>query len=768
MKIVAIGVGGTGAACVETLVHLTTIGLLPEEWELVPVLLDPDQGHPRVTGVTNFIRDYCDLRQDAEATDLNNAGLFGTRIVREQGLNALKPAKFENLYMLLGLGRPDAEPIGALFFSQEEIGTPSSHEFANGFYGRANAGVCFFSDPEGKAGMLVALREHLRGGTTKVVVLGSIFGGTGAAGLLHVARTIREDEELRAEPPPVAVIHLESYFEPDASNVTGRNEFVNLPQTFQRRTGSAYQYLATLANDENLPFQVLYPLGVRSPTVFPPSWFKRDQQDNPHVFVEYLAALAVRDFILNTPAPAQAGRQKPEVRVRRAAHPPFGEPLDVLRRLFWASAVAYRLITNFVTPLLSEAGRRKTLPGHPWIHDITDASGLSPSELRTQFVRIANMLRVVLGHAGVLDAQWRTESLQDQPEKDRERYGRMTAMTRASFPEGFMPFLEQLSLPDVLSGADPMALFDEYQRQGVDAKLAGRALYRWVTQHVSPPMAETPTPAAIDYQLVQQESIPDAEGKVLNLAVIPDDRWVSKDPTDILRKLARATWKSIDTVPVRHPSEYPSIWAPAIVYRDRLLGGTRDDRARYQHLGMLWIALARTPDRERAPVAELSLSSPRLAAALRHAVEATCPLANYRDAVNQSGGVLVLHNPESALPFGHAPGRDEIWGYFFPDTVLVPSVGLRGVAAEKLYELGKYAELRGLPGFLKRRCFDWQGALSQAKVANAESRGAEWQEFLGSFGASTHEPLMADDTYERCPITTASSWVHRLYEGGNA
>lgn len=763
MKLVAIGIGGTGAACVEALVHMTMLGLLPEGWELVPVLLDPDQGHPRVVGVTNFIRDYTDLRSDAKATDLNNGGLFGTRIIREQGLNALKPAVYENLYMLLGLGRPDAAPLGSLFFEREEIGHATSHEFANGFYGRANAGVCFFSDPAGKSELLAALREHLRGGASKVVVVGSIFGGTGAAGLLHVARTIRDDADIRADPPPIGVVQLESYFEPDPSNVRAGQEFINLPQTFQRRTGSAYRFLASLAHDKNLPFQILYPLGVRTPSVFPPDWFKRDQQDNPHLYVEYLAALAVRDFVLNGPAPGKSSQQPPEVRVRRVGYPPFGEPLDVLRRLLWSGAFTYQLLTSYVVPLLTNAGGSTAFPGHPWIHDMASASGLRPDQMCQQLIRVADMLRVVLGNAGVLDASWRGVARDEQSEELSERYARMTALTRASFPVGFGPFVERTNLVEALRSADPTRIFEDYARAGSDAQLVSRPLFRWVARHVTPIVPDMQVPQVIDYQLVQQEDIRDVDGQVLNLANIPDDRFVAKAPEQILTTLARATWRSSDPSTARRPSEYPSVWAPAIVYRERLLRD-RDDAMRYQHLGLLWTALAMSPERERPPISELQTSSERLAGALRHAIEATCPLANYRDAVNQSGGVLVLHAPDVQAHPDDPLAPTEILGYFFPDTLIVPSVALNDAARGRLFELGRYAERRGLPSVIRERCFDWERTLSESNVADSQKRAGQWQDYLETFGPAEDQPLTPAEMYTTFPFAGASRWIHRLYQ----
>ena len=98
MKLVCIGVGGSGAACLEVVVHMAALGLFGNDCEIVPIALDPDKGHPRINGMSTFLVAYERLRHAGNARDLNNGELFGTRIVRNQSLNATKPADFESLY----------------------------------------------------------------------------------------------------------------------------------------------------------------------------------------------------------------------------------------------------------------------------------------------------------------------------------------------------------------------------------------------------------------------------------------------------------------------------------------------------------------------------------------------------------------------------------------------------------------------------------------------------------------------------------------------
>ena len=103
MKLICVGVGGSGAACTETLTHLSALGLLPDGWNLIPVMVDQDQQHPRITATTRFIDRYLAVRAARRATTLSGQGLFGLSISRVVGSNVLQPSTHESLFDLLGL-----------------------------------------------------------------------------------------------------------------------------------------------------------------------------------------------------------------------------------------------------------------------------------------------------------------------------------------------------------------------------------------------------------------------------------------------------------------------------------------------------------------------------------------------------------------------------------------------------------------------------------------------------------------------------------------
>lgn len=796
MKLVCIGVGGSGASCLETLLHVAALGLFPSQCEIVPVALDPDRGHPRISGMTTFLGAYQDLRIAGDAADQNNAGLFGARIARHHTLNSTKPADQESLYAVLGLADEARRAMAGLFFRPNEIGRPDSREFANGYYGRANAGVCFFADPTGKERLLTALRPHLLQGDSRVVLFGSAFGGTGAAGLVHVARSIRHDEQLRGRAVPIAIVQLEPYFKP-AAPTEKDSRFVNLPSTFGRRTGAAYQFLENLAANANLPFDVLYPLGVRTPSVFPPEWFRRDQQDNPHLWIEYVAAVAARDFALN----GARTSAEPELRVRRVAMPPaFGEPIATLRRLLQAALCSRAVLAQLVLPILRAFPDARAIPGHPWLSDILAESQLTASAVRAHIEASVGLLNVVLGHAGVLPTAWRTgtASWQDPSDRgswaegqaisdvERRRLDELTQRTRDSFPEQFLTSQESASITEMLAGADPAAMFDSYARTDGDARLPVRALYRWAQAGVATAV-EQAVHGRRDYQLVMQEPAPgESDHDVPNFATISDDSFVSVAARDGLKRLVVAPcWKpagrtvSAPEESLPQANEFPSIWAPAIIYRDHLYAPNVSEDARHIHMGLLFLALMKYQAHQRVPVFPFSLDHE----GLRSVVHSTFPLESYKATYGQDEHVLALYLRSSPVFGAEVPRVDEVVGFFFPDTIVVPAASLSESSSVLLRDLGIHAVGMGLPGALARACSNWHIVLQQARIPDAETKGPLFLEYLRSFegqaggrqGVST--PVAdarrdAEDRYTEFPLLGTSDggparppvWIERLYQ----
>jgi len=779
MKLICIGVGGTGAACIQSTVHLAALGLFPHSVELIPIIVDADKQHPRIQDTARFMSKYSRIRADGRAATVAMDGFLGSMISQTSDSTVLSPTNQSNLFNLLGLSDRDANRLSRLFFSDRETGTVKSRDFANGYYGRVNAGVCFFNDPVGRDGLVDHLRKYLTGGDSAVILIGSVFGGTGAAGLVHIARILRTDQDLEDADFGVAVVAMEPYFKPatptDLADFSG---LINLPATFESRTGASYQFLSGLADNGALPFHTFYPLGVRTPAVFPPQWFERDQQHNPPLFLEYVAALAVRDFALNHKELTRlSGDQKPALeprpgrvteaarlsvaRVRRAAVPPYDSgPLLELRRHLWTAAETFLVLRDYVTPALSHAqqSKIKRLPGHPWLADIQHEAQIEGvTQLSGHFKDCQDLLSEILLNAGI--DRDSAISQAGSNEDSKAKADKRNRATRESFPPGFCPTLETLTPQKDLSAGDPLQIFDSFVSD--DRVLPVRAAFRWANGSLTLERGGEHK-GGFDYQLTQQEDM--QSGNEMGIADCKqDDEFHSNAMPDVLAKLAGARWKRPADTP-RSSSEYPTLWAPALVLRDSLFGDEPEADLDMVQLGLLGAILVRREGNVVPPVKLIATQA--LTSSFQDSIRKTLPLT-----LPALAGITQVNNLDQILVIATGDDPANVMGFFYPDTAVVPAAGIAAQNREDLIKLGRFLAGRSFPASLKAslsKNLDWTQTLRQSGFNAGGTPGQLFLDFLDRLAKqySAVGPALADSQrYSSLhQFPNAPPWIQRLYQ----
>jgi hypothetical protein len=769
--LVCFGVGGTGAACVEATLHLAALGLF-KDCRLTVCVIDADLPHPRSVKADQFARRYNELRRLGKAPEGWREGLFGTPIDWLGG--ARKPSGENNLFNLLGLTDSAASAVARLFFTADETGRGSV--FRNGYYGRTNAGVCFFSDGHIRENILTPLHPSLKG--ARVVVFGSNFGGTGAAGMLDLARALRSIPAFTAaELPKIALVQLEPYFRPDDSHLTVEEKsqtLINDPRTFERRAATSYQFLDMLQQASNLPFDAFYPLGTPAPAKFPAdaAWFKADSQDNPPLFPEYLAALAAADFL------GREAASIPVSRKRQVALAPFGKPLDRLRELLFATTFSQMILESYAIPLVQKARERRTLPGHPWIGDLIEESSTTVDDLFDHLSRSEGLLREILTRIGVREGG---------PEQRQKR-----EITLNSFPDKFLAQAEHVKLTESIATGNPVKLFDDYSL-ATDGGLPVRALFRWVRAAQRVPDAAEPgkTHEPREHQLCQQERQPGQ--RALGLPVATDDEFNDLDPAvNLLARLAGANWDRPKDLASRIEWELPTVWATALAHRERLYGrslsGEDLRRLEYLHIGLLWQALMKIEGRSFAPVYAFAVSVPPsrssdaasdedardevsqgLPAVFREAVQRTCPLGQqtYAKAVDSRWRILAIYDDSTPYsPTGNEhPPADKVIGFLYPDTVVVPAAGLAETQRDRLTSLGRYVAEQGFASFLLSQvCRNWPATLQASGVPHGKEVGQDFIDLLTRLAKGKPVRGIGPDDREEMPaIADVSSWIFSLY-----
>ena len=311
MKNYVIAVGGTGAKVVQSMIHLGAAGLLPEEARHLDVILvDPDENNGSVSDCQQCERAYLACSGKELQTDQAVAGpgqlqigttdLFSFHLgmkgpwspVQNPHADTLKEIFHYN--QLLHTGSADAELLD-LFFEEEELDLPVKQ----GFRGRPAIGATIFAkaiDFEGEGGLWKSLRERIKNDAPQgacVLLVGSVFGGSGAAGAPTILRLIQE--KLRElSNVRLGLILMLPYFQ--FKTVPGETIQAD-PAAFPMATAEALKYYherhflsfcnTIFAAGEEIPAEMAVPAVGAA-----------DQRNEPH-FAELVAALGAFRFFGN-------------------------------------------------------------------------------------------------------------------------------------------------------------------------------------------------------------------------------------------------------------------------------------------------------------------------------------------------------------------------------------------------------------------------------------------------------------------------------------
>jgi hypothetical protein len=306
MGFYAIGIGGTGAKCIESLTHLAAAGLLPKG-DLYTVFVDPDRSNGSLERAEITISRYVEC-QKLPAGDID---LFRTSITISEP-DVWSP--FGN----------EAKPKLADFFAYnviKESDTSVSHLFDvlysprekdtlldEGFRGHPSIGAAVMSKTidlgvnEPWKTFWDKIAQDVKTGQDAVIVLfGSIFGGTGASGISTIARLIKDQvAKMGTKRVRLGGVIMLPYFSFERIEDT---EMRAEAENFLLSTQAALKYYSM--QDYLEVYDAIYLLGEHTLSPLGPSPKRgrdpkggKDQKNEPH-FVEIYAGLAAIDFFEN-------------------------------------------------------------------------------------------------------------------------------------------------------------------------------------------------------------------------------------------------------------------------------------------------------------------------------------------------------------------------------------------------------------------------------------------------------------------------------------
>ncbi len=301
------GLGGSGVRAAEPLLHLCALGLGPRQLNIV--LIDPDQSNAAVTRTRELLDLY--RRTRAALTDKSGPadGYFRTEVKDVIGQTALwSPIADDDTVAgdfatrvgkALLTGR--ASQLGTLFdllYSREL----QRMDLTLGFRGVPSIGTVFMNRLREEPFFEQILLDARTDANSVFFATGSIFGGTGAAGLPVLGRALVDGVAREEGRNPVQGVDarrvgaalLLPYFTlpaPDAHNAADGGIRPEAALFAQNASAALPTYTAGQAG-----FSAMYVLGDDQPIEQKHNAVGGSGQDNQPHYVELFAALAALDF----------------------------------------------------------------------------------------------------------------------------------------------------------------------------------------------------------------------------------------------------------------------------------------------------------------------------------------------------------------------------------------------------------------------------------------------------------------------------------------
>jgi hypothetical protein len=396
--------GGSGARILEALIHLCAAGLGPTK--LRTFVIDPDAANGNLDVTKKLVERYVRCR-----TIFANDQFFRTELDLIQSENELctwipvnTQQKFESVLNYHQL-TPAQQEIVRLLFTQDEL----DMEMNVGFRGHPSLGAAALSllpiyqanPADAFWKKITTLIQHdVMESEARVVIAGSVFGGTGASAIHPLVRYLRSSmaEKENFQKLKVAAVALVPYFKFSSSDAAAgakanQDEVVARSEHFALAAKSAANYYDHLQRTKDWDFDAMYWMGDDTPVNV--KYCKGGSpQQNPAHFVELLGALACLDFGLSPPSQKSCCYSGPlDIEGLKDLNPvtwkdlPLGEGTreDAQRQLhaFHLAAVAHQ---GFFRHVFEDSRLETQSYCLPWYHDRFDggSESLQSKESRDQ------------------------------------------------------------------------------------------------------------------------------------------------------------------------------------------------------------------------------------------------------------------------------------------------------------------------------------------------------------------------------------------------
>ena len=310
MTLYGIAIGGTGAKCAESAVHLTAAGLLDGE-PLEILFVDQDAANGNVARAkktaTFYSRCYQLFKPHRPPQDWTWTWMRSEITV---GDNVWSPMSGENQNLGKFFGYdtyPQNSKVKHLFdvlYSPEERKIP----LIDGFRGRPAIGSAVMSNLERDPLWQTLTAKINADPRAKVFLFGSVFGGMGASGLPTISRFLRD--KLKQDIPIGGLLVLPYFTFPPKGTTKVEQEIYADSGKFWLNAEVALRYYRVQAKSQeaqqseknHLGFDSIYLLGTPGLSKVSENFsLGRADQINRQHFIELYGGLAARDFVRSEP-----------------------------------------------------------------------------------------------------------------------------------------------------------------------------------------------------------------------------------------------------------------------------------------------------------------------------------------------------------------------------------------------------------------------------------------------------------------------------------
>lgn len=309
---IIIGVGGTGAKVVEAVQHLATMGLGPNS--LSVGFVDQDESNGNLIRARTVFDAYRKARaswRDGAIHKIDGSSecpLLNTVIEPLGGGDGLWiPDEQPNTTLARIMGPMNADQLlfDALYDPTDDPDLAEQRlDLSQGYRGRPHIGAAAMTvRAETRNRFWDAITEAITGaGTVRIMIAGSVFGGTGAAGFPTIARLIRKrlaDNKITSNVEIGGILMLPYFYFPDPREDQDQNVArANEQQAQSRGALLHYQHLlgdGGIEEGEHI-FDQLSLIGWDRPFGIDVHSKGTGSQRNPALLPEFLAACAALRF----------------------------------------------------------------------------------------------------------------------------------------------------------------------------------------------------------------------------------------------------------------------------------------------------------------------------------------------------------------------------------------------------------------------------------------------------------------------------------------